>query len=50
MELMQQAQEFGQPPEEIIQDIAPDLQLNEDGSPVLGETGLPFGEEDCVIM
>jgi len=43
MELMQQVQEFGQPPKEIIAEVAPELELDEDGMPKLGEG-------DCSIM
>ena len=54
---------YGQPPQEIINDIAPGLELDEDGMPkmnpfdMLGGAGggmPPFGagvgEEDCTIM
>ena len=59
---MQQVQEYGQPPAEIIQEIAPGLDLDPDGVPKFqfpglggGGTGggpLPPGmnEEDCVVM
>lgn len=46
MELMQRAQEFGQPPPEIIAEIAPDLQLDPDGLPNIEN----MGDEDCCIM
>ena len=39
---MQRAQEYGQPPPEIIADIAPDLRLDADG--------LPQMDEACRIM
>ena len=32
-ELMHQVQEYGQPPKELIQELAPDLELNENGIP-----------------
>ena len=43
---------FGQPPQEIINDIAPGLELDEDGMPKINPLQqLPLGEnEDCVIM
>ena len=52
MMLMQAVQEFGQPPADIIQDIAPGLELDEEGSPKLNSSGLPFpgNDEDCRIM
>jgi peroxin-19 len=59
MDLMQQIQEFGQPPAEIVNEIAPGLQLDEDGLPKMDNNGgLPplfgaggeGGEEDCRIM
>ena len=34
MELMQDIQEFGQPPAEIIKELAPWLEFNEQGMPV----------------
>ncbi|KAJ3330712.1 Peroxisome chaperone and import receptor [Blyttiomyces sp. JEL0837] len=47
VELMQQMQECGNPPEAIIQDLAPGLELGPDGMPKM-PTGAP-GEE-CVVM
>ena len=58
---MQQVQEYGQPPSEIIQEIAPGLDLDPDGVPKFqfpgmggaGDGGLfspGMNEEDCVIM
>jgi hypothetical protein len=45
---------FGQPPPEIIHEIAPGLELDEHGVPKMnGMTGggLPFGgSEECLIM
>jgi hypothetical protein len=41
---------YGQPPAEIIKDIAPDLELDEDGVPKLDTMG-GFGDnEECVLM
>jgi peroxin-19 len=52
MDLMQQVQEYGQPPSKIINEIAPALELDEEGMPKLG--GFPFGaggpDEECTIM
>jgi hypothetical protein len=54
MELMQQIQEFGQPPAEIVNEIAPGLELDKDGIPKMD--GLPLfgggGGEDgeCIVM
>jgi peroxin-19 len=52
LELMQQVQEYGQPPQEIIQDIAPGLELDEDGMPKMNPMmpGLGGGDEDCRMM
>jgi len=51
MELMQEVQEFGQPPREIIQEIAPGLELDANGLPKLEGSGLPFGtNEECRVM
>jgi Pex19 protein family len=63
MDLMQQVQEYGQPPVEIIQAIAPGMELDDHGLPKLdggvgvgGGTGLPpFGDgtggpDDCIVM
>ncbi len=35
MELMQDIQEYGQPPVEIIKELAPELQFDEEGMPVM---------------
>lgn len=52
MELMQQIQEFGQPPAEIVSEIAPGLELDDDGLPKMD--GLPFGgggeDGECRVM
>lgn len=53
---MQEVQEYGQPPVDIVQEIAPGLEVNEDGVPIFD--GNPFGipgmgggnNEDCSIM
>lgn len=53
MQLMQEVQEFGQPPSEIIQNIAPGLEFDADGLPIMnGAGGLPFpgADEECRIM
>ena len=49
MELMQEVQEFGQPPIEIIQDIAPGIQLDDDGNPNLPFSLGDAGDEECCI-
>ena len=57
MELMQDIQEFGQPPAEIIKQLAPGLEFNEQGMPVMpamgpqsfpteGMPGMPMGGGD----
>jgi hypothetical protein len=53
MELMQQVQEYGRPPMEIVMEIAPDLELNQEGLPKMG--GPLFGpsagaDGECLIM
>mmetsp|Transcript_1806 Transcript_1806/g.2597 ORF Transcript_1806/g.2597 Transcript_1806/m.2597 type:complete len:378 (-) Transcript_1806:224-1357(-) len=53
VELMQDIQEFGQPPAEIIKELAPDLEFDEEGMPNIGNmgiTGMPPGNENCSIM
>jgi peroxin-19 len=52
LELMQQVQEYGQPPQDIINEIAPGLELDEDGMPKVNPMGgMPFGgNEECRIM
>lgn len=53
MSLMQEVQEFGQPPAEIIKDIAPGIELDANGMPKLDESGIPFlgeGQEECRVM
>lgn len=39
MELMQDIQEYGQPPVEIIKDLAPELEFDEDGMPIMDPMG-----------
>lgn len=46
---------FGQPPPEIVKDIAPGLEFDADGLPKMdGAAGLPFpgagGDEECLVM
>ncbi|KAJ3009408.1 hypothetical protein HKX48_007945 [Thoreauomyces humboldtii] len=49
-DLMQKMQECGNPPEEILQELAPGLQMGADGMPKLpGAAGMPGGQ-DCNIM
>ena len=52
VELMQQVQEYGQPPAEIIQTIAPGLELDEEGVPKLDFANLMMDPEnkDCNIL
>jgi hypothetical protein len=54
MELMQEVQEYGQPPADIIQEIAPDIELDANGIPKMGgddSGGIPnLGQEECRIM
>lgn len=51
MELMQEVQEYGQPPVEIIQEIAPGIELDDEGMPKLDGSGLQFGgNEECRVM
>lgn len=42
MELMQDIQEYGQPPVDIIKELAPDLQFDETGMPIMGSGGMPM--------
>lgn len=51
MVLMQEVQEYGQPPEEIIKEIAPGMELDANGLPKVDGSGLPFSEnEECRVM
>jgi peroxin-19 len=50
MDLMQEVQEYGQPPTEIIQEIAPGIELDAEGMPKLDGSNLPFPpNEECCI-
>ncbi len=50
-ELMQEIQEFGQPPPELIKELAPDLDFDKDGIPKMDGSGLgPLMNEECCIM
>uniref|UniRef100_A0A7S4R4K2 Peroxin-19 n=2 Tax=Ditylum brightwellii TaxID=49249 RepID=A0A7S4R4K2_9STRA len=54
MELMQDIQEYGQPPAEIIKELAPDLEFDEEGMPKMDGPlpGMPPfpGNEQCNVM
>ena len=56
LEIMEEVQEYGQPPPEIINEIAPGLELDEDGLPKMNGGMMPplfggnSGGEDCRIM
>ena len=52
VDMVQQIQEFGNPPEEIIQEIAPGLESDSDGMPNINPLrGLGGnGDEECRIM
>lgn len=56
MELLQDVQEYGQPPADIIKELAPDLDLDEDGMPKMdmGMQGLPAmfpgNNNECPMM
>jgi hypothetical protein len=46
-------QRYGQPPQDIVNEIAPGLELDEDGMPKMNPMeGMPFGggNEECTIM
>jgi hypothetical protein len=46
-------QRYGQPPQDIVNEIAPGLELDEDGMPQINPMeGMPFGggNEECTIM
>ena len=49
IELMQEVQEYGQPPAEIVQEIAPGIELDSEGVPKL-DTAMLGGNEECRIM
>mmetsp|Transcript_26162 Transcript_26162/g.38725 ORF Transcript_26162/g.38725 Transcript_26162/m.38725 type:complete len:297 (-) Transcript_26162:1121-2011(-) len=48
-ELMNDLQEFGQPPADIVNELAPDLEFDADGIPKVGGA-MPGMNEDCNIM
>jgi peroxin-19 len=50
MALMQEVQEYGQPPSDIIREIAPGLELDANGLPKMN--GVPGGGDgdECRIM
>ena len=48
MELMFDIQQFGQPPADIIRDLAPGLQFDENGMPIMPNMGA--GEWNCVLV
>ena len=50
MTLMQDVQEYGQPPAEIIQDIAPGLEVDEEGMPKFDLENMGANNEECRIM
>lgn len=56
LEIMQEVQEYGQPPPEIINEIAPGLEFDEEGLPKMNGGVLPPflggspGPDDCRIM
>ena len=56
LEIMQEVQEYGQPPPEIINEIAPGLELDEEGLPKMNGGVLPPflggnpGPDDCRTM
>lgn len=47
---LQQVQECGQPPKEIINELAPGVEFNSDGTPKLNTTGSIPGQPPCPIM
>jgi len=50
-ELMQDIQQYGQPPPEILQEVAPDLKFNSDGLPTVEDMPFPTDlDKDCCIM
>jgi peroxin-19 len=55
MGLMQEVQEYGQPPAEIIREIAPGLELDASGLPKLNGSFPPLSgdggdSDECTIM
>lgn len=50
-DLMNCLQEYGQPPADLVQELAPDLQFGDDGLPKMdGNMNMPGMDEDCIIM
>ena len=49
MELLFDVQQYGQPPAEIMQDLAPGLMFDEDGMPIMPNMGMP-GACVCVCL
>eukprot|EP01102_Stenamoeba_stenopodia_P005216 TRINITY_DN1574_c0_g1_i2.p1 TRINITY_DN1574_c0_g1~~TRINITY_DN1574_c0_g1_i2.p1 ORF type:complete len:309 (+),score=76.60 TRINITY_DN1574_c0_g1_i2:48-929(+) len=47
---LQQVQECGQPPKEIINELAPGVEFNSDGTPKLNTTGSLPGQPPCPVM
>eukprot|EP00934_Nitzschia_sp_Nitz4_P007671 Nitzschia sp. Nitz4//scaffold38_size140716//110198//111094//NITZ4_003162-RA/size140716-augustus-gene-0.127-mRNA-1//1//CDS//3329550123//7661//frame0 len=51
MELMQEVQEYGQPPADIVNELAPGLELGEDGMPKVNPLDQMLGNgDDCCLM
>ncbi|KAL4439713.1 hypothetical protein ABPG75_002714 [Micractinium tetrahymenae] len=52
IDLLQQMQQCGQPPQEIVDELAPGMQFGPDGLPSFGgsDEGLPPELRDCAIM
>lgn len=53
VDLLQQMQQCGQPPDEFIKDLAPDLELDENGNPIIPPGGagpLPPDLANCCIQ
>jgi peroxin-19 len=47
-DLMTEMQATGNPPTDIIKELAPDVEIGPDGEPKLGE--FKPGQQDCCIM
>lgn len=48
---MQDIQQYGQPPPEILQEVAPDLKFNSDGLPTVEDMPFPTDlDKECSIM
>ena len=50
MELMQDVQQYGQPPAEIIKELAPGLEFNAEGMPVMPGLGATMTPSDLPGM